>query len=190
MLPVTAIAATISGAFGPMTGKPGRRMSRTILQFATACSGKRCAPPCKRASSGNRSSELSGNQAVSVQRQVTTRPGAGSVPSLRSSRCCRAVITILVRTFSFFANIRCLIIIATLVFTIAGAVCASAATGYPDEISNISVQNVTPTSADIVWDTVHPSNSQVVLARDTNYQGERRINGTDSSLVNHHQVTD
>ncbi len=84
---------------------------------------------------------------------------------------------------------RCLIIIATLVFTIAGAVCASAATGYPDEISNISVQNVTPTSADIVWDTVHPSNSQVVLARDTNYQGERRINGTDSSLVNHHQVT-
>jgi hypothetical protein len=52
------------------------------------------------------------------------------------------------------------------------------------------VQNVTPTTVDIVWDTLHPSTSQVVLARDQNYQGERRIPvSPDPALVNHHRVT-
>jgi hypothetical protein len=67
---------------------------------------------------------------------------------------------------------------------------ALASTGYSNEISNITVQNVTTTTVDIVWDTVHPSTSQVVLARDTNFQGERRIPANpDPNLVNHHVVT-
>jgi len=69
-----------------------------------------------------------------------------------------------------------------------GTLVCQASTGYPNEISNISVQNVTPTSADVVWDTVHPSTSQIVIARDRDYQGERRITGS-GSLVNHHRVT-
>jgi hypothetical protein len=63
-------------------------------------------------------------------------------------------------------------------------------TGYTNEITNIAVQNVTTTTVDIVWDTLHPSTSQVVLARDQNYQGERRIPlNPDRALVNHHRVT-
>jgi hypothetical protein len=50
-----------------------------------------------------------------------------------------------------------------------------ASTGYPNEISNLHVENVTQTSADMVWTTVHPSTSQVLLCRDANYQPERRI---------------
>ena len=61
------------------------------------------------------------------------------------------------------------------VITLIAAASAWASTGYPGEIYNIAVENVTPTSVDIVWDTIHLSTSQVVLARDTNYQGERRI---------------
>ncbi len=65
-----------------------------------------------------------------------------------------------------------------------------ASTGCPNEISNISTVNVTPTTVDVVWDTLHPSTSQVVLARDQNYAGERRIPLTaDPKLVNHHRVT-
>ena len=78
---------------------------------------------------------------------------------------------------------------SAMLFMVVGAVSAWAATGYSSEISNISVQNVTPVSVDIVWDTVHQSNSQVVVARDTNYAGERRITGHDADLVNHHRVT-
>ena len=51
----------------------------------------------------------------------------------------------------------------------------SASTGYPNEISNLNVVNITQTSVDIVWDTVHPSTSQVLLCRDANYQPEVRI---------------
>ena len=51
----------------------------------------------------------------------------------------------------------------------------SAATGYTNEISNLQVVNITQTSADIVWDTVHLSTSQVLLCRDMNYQPEVRI---------------
>ncbi len=50
-----------------------------------------------------------------------------------------------------------------------------ASTGYPNEISNLHLENVTQTSVDIVWTTVHPSTSQVLLCRDANYQPERRI---------------
>ncbi len=75
------------------------------------------------------------------------------------------------------------------VFVVGCAFCAWSTTGYPNEISNISVENVTPVSADIVWDTIHLSTSQVVLARDTNYQGERRITGATAQLSNHHRVT-
>ena len=76
-----------------------------------------------------------------------------------------------------------------LLFTLGGAVSAPASAGYPNEISNISIENVTPTTVDIVWDTVHLSNSQVVIARDKNYQGERRIAANNAQLVNHHRVT-
>ena len=51
----------------------------------------------------------------------------------------------------------------------------SASTGYPNEISNLHVESVTQTSADIVWNTVHPSTSQVLIARDANYSPEIRI---------------
>src|SRR5450759_3393021 len=51
----------------------------------------------------------------------------------------------------------------------------SASTGYPNEISNLHVENVTQTSADIIWNTVHPSTSQVLIARDANYSPEIRI---------------
>lgn len=64
------------------------------------------------------------------------------------------------------------------------------ATGYSNEITNIAVQNVTPTTVDIVWDSLHPSTSQVVLARDLNYQAERRVPVQPiTTLVNHHRVT-
>ena len=79
---------------------------------------------------------------------------------------------------------------SAIAITLLAAVSAWASTGYPNEIYNISVQNQTPISVDIVWDTVHPSSSQVVLARDTNYAGERRIpTASDPRLVNHHVVT-
>lgn len=63
-------------------------------------------------------------------------------------------------------------------------------TGLPDEISNIQFQNVSQTSVDVVWTTVHPSTSQVMLARDTNYEAERQIPAVaDKTLVTSHRVT-
>jgi hypothetical protein len=63
-------------------------------------------------------------------------------------------------------------------------------TGLPNEISNILLQNVMQTSVDVVWTTVHPSTSQVLLARDTNYEPERRIPAiADPALVTAHRVT-
>ncbi len=79
---------------------------------------------------------------------------------------------------------------AAVVIALLAVVSAWASTGYPGEIYNIAVQNQTPTTVDIVWDTIHPSTSQVVLARDQNYAGERRMPLTpDPTLVNHHKVT-
>ena len=63
-------------------------------------------------------------------------------------------------------------------------------TGLSNEISNIQFQNVTQTSVDVVWTTVHPSTSQVLLARDTNYEPERLIPAiADPRLVTQHRVT-
>jgi hypothetical protein len=78
---------------------------------------------------------------------------------------------------------------AILIFALFSAT-SWASTGYPNEITNIVVSNVTTTTVDITWDTLHLSTSQVVLARDMNYQGERRIPANpDPQLVNHHRVT-
>lgn len=63
-------------------------------------------------------------------------------------------------------------------------------TGLPNEISNIQFQNVTQTSVDVVWTTVHPSTSQVLLSRDTNYETERLIPAVpNTALVTSHRVT-
>lgn len=79
---------------------------------------------------------------------------------------------------------------SAIAITLLVAISAWASTGYSNEIYNITVQNQTPTTVDIAWDTVHPSSSQVILARDTNYSGERRIpTASDPRLVNHHVVT-
>lgn len=65
-----------------------------------------------------------------------------------------------------------------------------ATTGDPNEITNIHVENVTQITVDVVWDTVHPSTSQVMIARDTNYEPERWAPVVpDPNLVNHHRVT-
>lgn len=63
------------------------------------------------------------------------------------------------------------------------SICSSmfASTGYKNEISNLHVENTTQTSVDIVWDTVHPSTSQAIIARDTNYQPEIRVPWTVSN---------
>jgi hypothetical protein len=67
---------------------------------------------------------------------------------------------------------------------------AFATTGNPSEITNIHVENVSQTTIDVVWDTVHPSTSQVIIARDTNYDAERWVPQVpDPNLVNHHRVT-
>lgn len=62
--------------------------------------------------------------------------------------------------------------------------------GDPNEITNIHVENVTQTTVDVVWDTIHPSTSQVIIARDMNYEPERWAPEVpDPNLVNHHRVT-
>ena len=77
-----------------------------------------------------------------------------------------------------------------LLFVLAFSSASFASTGLPNEISNIDFQNVTPTSVDVVWTTVHPSTSQVLLARDRNYEPERWIPAiTNPALVTAHRVT-
>lgn len=91
---------------------------------------------------------------------------------------------------SFFSSFIPLIACAVIAFVVVFPLATWGSTGYTNEITNIAVQNVTPTTVDIVWDTLHLSTSQVVLARDKNYQGERRIPvNPDPALVNHHRVT-
>ncbi len=66
----------------------------------------------------------------------------------------------------------------------------SASTGRSREITNIHFENVTQTTVDVVWNTVHPSTSQVLIARDTNYEPERWTPVTaDGALVTTHHVT-
>src|ERR1700759_723828 len=67
---------------------------------------------------------------------------------------------------------------------------AFASTGRSKEISDIHFENVTQTSADVVWTTAHPSTSQVVLARSAEYEPERWIpDVADKALVTAHRVT-
>src|SRR5581483_12331796 len=65
---------------------------------------------------------------------------------------------------------------------------AFASTGYPNEINNLHFENVSQTSVDVVWTTVHPSTSQVLIARDTNYEPERWApQVADPGLVTNHR---
>ena len=67
---------------------------------------------------------------------------------------------------------------------------ALASTGLPGEISNLHFENATQVSVDVVWNTAHPSTSQVLLARDTNYEPERWApKVADPALVITHRVT-
>jgi Purple acid Phosphatase, N-terminal domain len=81
----------------------------------------------------------------------------------------------------------------TVALLAAVAFCATrllATTGSSNEITNIHVENVTPTTVDVVWDTIHPSTSQVIIARDNQDQPERWAPVVpDPNLVNHHRVT-
>jgi hypothetical protein len=66
----------------------------------------------------------------------------------------------------------------------------SASTGRSHEITNVHFESVTQTTADVVWNTVHPSTSQVLIARDTNYEPERWAPAiADAALVTTHRVT-
>jgi hypothetical protein len=66
----------------------------------------------------------------------------------------------------------------------------SASSGRSNEITDIHFENVTQASLDVVWNTAHPSTSQVMIARDTNYEPERWAPTTaDAVLVTTHRVT-
>ena len=66
----------------------------------------------------------------------------------------------------------------------------SASTGRSHEITDIRFENITQTTVDVVWNTAHPSTSQVLIARDTNYEPERWAPATaDAALVTTHRVT-
>ena len=66
----------------------------------------------------------------------------------------------------------------------------SASSGRSNEITDIHFENVTQVSLDVVWNTAHPTTSQVMIARDTNYEPERWAPTTaDAALVTTHRVT-
>ncbi len=66
----------------------------------------------------------------------------------------------------------------------------SASTGRNREISNIHFENVTQTTVDVVWDTVHPSTSQVAISYSTDYEPDRLApESADPRLVTNHRVT-
>ena len=88
----------------------------------------------------------------------------------------------------FFRSFRAAVVcaLAALLFNCQ----VSASTGRSHEITNIHFENVTQTTVDVVWDTVHPSTSQVMIARDLNYEPERWAPATaDTALVTTHHVT-
>ncbi len=65
-----------------------------------------------------------------------------------------------------------------------------ASTGRPHEISNIHFENATQTTVDVVWDTVHPSTSQVLISYSTDYEPDRWApEVADPKLVTTHRVT-
>lgn len=70
------------------------------------------------------------------------------------------------------------------------SVSALGSTGRPHEIRDIHFENVTQTSVDVVWTTEHPSTSQVLIARSTDYEPERWApENPDKTLVTAHRVT-
>src|SRR5664280_3753001 len=88
----------------------------------------------------------------------------------------------------FFRSFRAVVLCALPVLLFNCQV--SASTGRSHEITNIHFENVTQTTVDVVWDTVHPSTSQVLIARDLNYEPERWAPTTaDAALVTTHRVT-
>ena len=88
----------------------------------------------------------------------------------------------------FFRSFRAVVLCALPVLLFNCQV--SASTGRSHEITNIHFENVTQTTVDVVWDTVHPSTSQVMIARDLNYEPERWAPATaDAALVTTHRVT-
>ena len=88
----------------------------------------------------------------------------------------------------FFRGFRAAIVRALPVLLFNCQVLAS--TGHSREISNIHFENVTQTMVDVVWNTVHPSTSQVLIARDLSYEPERWAPVTaDPTLVTTHRVT-
>lgn len=68
---------------------------------------------------------------------------------------------------------------------------AYASTGYTNEISALHVENITQTSADIVWTTVHASTSQALICPDITYQPFMRVpfSADMGTLTTSHRVT-
>lgn len=64
-----------------------------------------------------------------------------------------------------------------------------ASTGRSHEITNIHLEDVTQTSAEVVWQTEHPSTSQVLLARSKEYEIDRWVpEVADATLTTTHRV--
>src|ERR1019366_1649916 len=77
-----------------------------------------------------------------------------------------------------------------LMFVVAVSGVSFSSTGLPNEISNIQFQNVTQTSVDVVWNTIHPSTSQVLLSTSAEYETHRQIPAiANTALVTSHRVT-
>lgn len=80
--------------------------------------------------------------------------------------------------------------IFTLLLAMALSVPVLASTGPVGEISNVHQENVTQVGFDVVWTTVHASTSQLLLARDTNYEPELQYPTVpDPAMVTTHRVT-
>ena len=68
--------------------------------------------------------------------------------------------------------------------------CLLASTGRAHEISNIHFENATQTTVDVVWDTAHPSTSQVLISYSTDFEADRwALPVADPALVTKHRVT-
>ena len=88
----------------------------------------------------------------------------------------------------FFRAFRVAVVGALAILLFIGE--ASASSGRSREITNLHFENATQTTVDVLWNTVHPSTSQVLIARDTNYEPERWVPATaEAALVTTHRVT-
>ena len=84
---------------------------------------------------------------------------------------------------------RCFDLVFGLTLLLAGSY-LPASTGRPHEISNIHFENVTQTTVDVVWDTEHPSTSQVLISYSNDYEPDRQApEVADPKLVTTHRVT-